>query len=313
MKTRRLGRSGLIVSEVGLGCNNFGMRIDQAGADAVVGAALDAGVTFFDTADMYGGGQSEPILGRALGKRRKDVIVATKFGLQMGENPLDQGRGRRWIMRAVEDSLTRLGTDYIDLYQAHWPDPETPLDESLRALDDLVTQGKVRYIGSSNLMGWEIAESEWIARTSGRTRFISAQNKLSILDQGALAEVVPACAHYGVGFLPYFPLASGLLSGKYRKGEAPGADTRFGALGAGFGDGLTDARLAVAETLADWAEARGHSLLELAFAWLLGHPAVGSVIAGATKPEQVTANVAAGGWTLTPEEVQEVGRIGRGE
>jgi aryl-alcohol dehydrogenase-like predicted oxidoreductase len=311
MKTRRLGRSGLTVSEVGLGCNNFGMRIDQKGAQAVVDAALDAGVTFFDTADMYGGEQSETLLGQALGKRRRDVVVATKFGLQMGKNPLNNGRGRRWMMQAVEDSLRRLATDYIDLYQVHWPDPQTPVDETLRALDDLVTQGKVRYIGSSNFVAWEVADAEWTARASGRTRFISAQNKLSILEQGALAEMMPACEHYGVGFLPYFPLASGLLSGKYRKGEPPPADTRFAVLGTNFADGMDDAKLEVVERLAQWAEARGHSLIELAFAWLLGHPAVSSVIAGATKPEQAKTNAAAAGWTLTPDELAEVSRLAK--
>jgi aryl-alcohol dehydrogenase-like predicted oxidoreductase len=312
MKTRRLGRSGLMVSAIGLGCNNFGGRIDLAAAQPVVDAAIDAGINFFDTADMYGGEQSEVILGKALGSRRQQVIVATKYGLQMGKDPLSNGRSRRWTMQAVEDSLKRLGTDYIDLYQVHWPDPGTPMDETLRALDDLVTQGKVRYIGNSNLMAWEIADADWIARTEHRTRFISAQNKLSLLEQGALAELLPVCERFGLGFLPYFPLASGLLSGKYRRGQPPPADTRFQVWGTNFADGMDDAKLAIVEKLEAWAKERGHSLLELAFAWLLGHPAVGSVIAGATKPEQVRANAATAEWSLTPEEVAEVGALARG-
>jgi aryl-alcohol dehydrogenase-like predicted oxidoreductase len=312
MRTRRLGRSGLLVSAVGLGCNNFGMRIDQAAAQAVVDTAIDAGINFFDNADMYGGEQAEVILGKALGKRRHQVIIATKFGLQMGKDPLNRGASRRWIMQAVEGSLKRLGADYIDLYQRHFPDPGTPQEETLRALDDLVTQGKVRYIGVSNTPGWQIADGDWIARTEGCARYISCQNKFSLLEQGAAAEVLPACERFGVGFLPYFPLASGLLSGKYQRGAKPVADSRFGALGTGFGDGMDDAKLAVVEALEAWAKARGRTVLELAFAWLLGHGVVGSVIAGATRPEQVRANAAAADWTLTPEEMMEVGRIGRG-
>jgi aryl-alcohol dehydrogenase-like predicted oxidoreductase len=310
MEMRRLGRSGLRVSEVGLGCNNFGMRVGPAEAQAVVDAALEAGISFFDTADMYGGEKSEGILGEALGKRRQQVIVATKYGLQMGKEPLSQGRSRRWTMEAVEGSLKRLKTDYIDLYQVHWPDPGTPWDETLRALDDLTSQGKVLYIGASNLAAWEIADADWTARTEGVGRFISVQNKLSLLAQGASAEVLPACERFGVGFLPYFPLASGLLTGKYRRGEAPGSDTRYGTIGS-FGDNLDDQNFSRIEALEAWAKARGHTLLELAFAWLLGQPVIGSVIAGATRPEQVRDNVGAAGWRLSPEEVAEVGQLAR--
>jgi aryl-alcohol dehydrogenase-like predicted oxidoreductase len=309
MQTRRLGRSGLKVSEVGLGCNNFGGRLDEARTRAVVDAAIEAGITLFDTADIYGGTQSEVLLGRALGKRRAQVIVATKFGLRIGEDEMKKGGSRRWILRAVEDSLTRLGTDYIDLYQLHFPDPETEIDETLRALDDLVRQGKVRYIGASNLSGWQIADADWTARVGRGTRFVSAQNQLSLLERDALAEVLPACARFGLGFLPYFPLASGLLSGKYRRGEAPPEGTRLAAWGARGAAALSDRNFDAIERLEAWAKARGHTLLELAFAWLLGHPQVSSVIAGATSPQQVGANVAARAWALTPDEVTEVGAL----
>ncbi|MCW5760094.1 MAG: aldo/keto reductase [Phenylobacterium sp.] len=207
MKVRRLGNSGLKVSVVGLGCNNFGMRIDAARTQVVVDAAIDAGITLFDTADIYGGTQSEVFLGQALGRRRHDVVLATKFGMRVGGDPRKQGGSRKWIMQAVEDSLTRLGTDYIDLYQHHQPDPDTPVDETLRALDDLVTQGKVRYLGNSNYSGWQIADADWTA--AGQTRFVSAQNLYSLLERDVEREVLPACEHFGLGFLPFFPLASG--------------------------------------------------------------------------------------------------------
>lgn len=304
MQHRRLGNSGLKVSEVGLGCNNFGMRIDQAQTQGVVDAALEAGITFFDTADIYGGTKSEEFLGKALGKRRKDIVLATKFGMAVGGEERKKGGSRRWIMQAVEDSLTRLGTDWIDLYQFHAPDPETPIDETLRALDDLVTQGKVRYIGNSNFSGWQIADADWTA--AGQTRFVSAQNLYSLLERKSAFEVLPACEHFGLGFLPFFPLASGLLSGKYRRGEPPPEGTRLAAWGQRGQQAMNDANFDRVERLTDWAEARGHTMLELAFAWLLGQPVVSSVIAGATSPEQVKANAATAAWRLTPEEVAEV-------
>ena len=302
MKLRRLGTSGLKVSEVGLGCNNFGMRIDAKATDAVVGAAIDAGITLFDTADIYGGTKSEEFLGKALGKRRGDVILATKFGMRIGDDERRKGGSRRWIMRAVEDSLTRLGTDWIDLYQLHQPDPDTPIDETLRALDDLVTQGKVRYLGNSNFAGWQIADADWTA--SGGTRFVSAQNQYSLLERKVEHEVLPACEHFGLGFLPFFPLGSGLLSGKYRRGEAPPEGTRLAAWGSRGAAALSDRNFDKVEKLEAWANARGHTILDLAFAWLLGHPVVSSVIAGATSPEQVQANAATA--ALTPEEVADV-------
>jgi aryl-alcohol dehydrogenase-like predicted oxidoreductase len=307
MKLRRLGNSGLKVSVVGLGCNNFGMRIDEVQTQAVVTAALDAGITLFDTADVYGPATSEIFLGKALGKRRQDVVLATKFGGPVGKDPAKAGASRQWIMTAVEDSLRRLGTDYIDLYQHHWPDPDAPIDETLRALDDLVTQGKVRYIGNSNYAGWQIADADWTA--AGATRFVSSQNLYSLLERGVAAEVLPACERFGLGFLPYFPLASGLLSGKYRRGEPPPEGTRLAAWAETGAQAMSDANFDKVEALDAWARERGHSLLELAFAWLLGQPVVSSVIAGATTPEQVAANAATAAWQLTPEEVSEVTKL----
>jgi aryl-alcohol dehydrogenase-like predicted oxidoreductase len=304
MRMRRLGTSGLKVSEVGLGCNNFGMRIDQKETQVVVDAALDAGISFFDTADIYGGTKSEEFLGKALGKRRGDIVLATKFGMAVGGDERKKGGSRRWIMRAVEDSLTRLGTDWIDLYQLHASDPDTPIDETLRALDDLVTQGKVRYIGNSNFTGWQIADADWTA--AGATRFVSAQNQYSLLERKVEFEVLPACEHFGLGFLPFFPLASGLLSGKYKRGEKPPEGTRLAAWGARGSAALSDRNFDKIEKLTGWAEERGHTILELAFAWLLGHEVVSSVIAGATSAEQVQTNAAAAAWALSPEEVKEV-------
>jgi len=311
MEYRRLGSSGLKVSEVGLGCNNFGMRIDQAATTAVVGACLDAGITFFDTADVYGGSKSETMLGEALNGKRHQVVLATKFASPMGEGPDQRGGSRRYVMNAVEASLKRLKTDYIDLYQMHRPDDDTPIEETLGALDDLVTQGKVRYIGNSNFTGWQIADADWTARDAHINRFVSAQNNYSLLERKVEFEVNPACERFGLGMLPFFPLASGLLTGKYRRGEAPAADTRLAAWGARGQAALNDKNFDRLEALSSYAEARGHDLLELAFAWLLGHGVVSSVIAGATKPEQVKANAAAAGWKLTPEEVAEVSELAR--
>jgi aryl-alcohol dehydrogenase-like predicted oxidoreductase len=308
MEYRRLGNSGLKVSEVGLGCNNFGMRIDQEATTAVVNAAIDAGITLFDTADVYGGqGKSEEMLGKALAGKRDQVVLATKFAMPMG--PGKTGGSRRYIMSAIEDSLRRLNTDYIDLYQMHRFDAETPLDETLSALDDLVTAGKVRYIGNSNYTGWQIADADWIAETQHMNRFVSAQNQYSLLERKLEFEVTPACERFGLGVLPFFPLASGLLTGKYRRGEAPPEGTRLAAWGPRGAAALSDGNFDKLEKLSDWADARGKSLLELALAWLLGHPVVSSVIAGATKPEQVNANAATAAWKLTPAEVEEVGKL----
>jgi aryl-alcohol dehydrogenase-like predicted oxidoreductase len=306
MEFRRLGKSGLKVSEVGLGCNNFGMRIDQGATDKVVAAALEAGITLFDTADVYGGQKSEVMLGKALGKRRGEIVLATKFAMPTGAGPAERGGSRLYVTRALEASLKRLGTDWIDLYQMHAPDPDTPIEETLRALDDAVRAGKVRYIGNSNFAGWQIADADWAARQQHLTRFVSAQNNFSLLERNVEREVTPACEHFGLGVLPYFPLASGLLSGKYQRGAAPPEGTRLASAGARGAAALSEKNFDKLEKLAAWAGERGHSLLELAFAWLLGHGVVASVIAGATRAEQVAANAAAAAWRLTPAEVAEV-------
>ena len=306
MQLRRLGNSGLKVSVIGLGCNNFGMRIDQAQTRMVVDAALDAGINFFDTADIYGGSKSEVFLGEALKGRREKAVLATKFANPMGESAYLRGGARRYIVKAVEDSLKRLHTDHIDLYQMHVPDPDTPIEETLRALDDLVRAGKVLYIGNSNFTGWQIADADWTSRTRGLERFVSAQNNFSLLERGVEREVLPACERFGLGLLPYFPLASGFLTGKYHRGEPPRQGTRLAAWGKRGEAALNDRNFDRLEALEPWAEQRGRRILDLAFAWLLGHGAVSSVIAGATSPEQVQANARCAEWILTPEEVEEV-------
>jgi aryl-alcohol dehydrogenase-like predicted oxidoreductase len=306
LRYRRLGRSGLVVSVVGLGCNNFGRRLDADGARAVVDAAFDVGINLFDTSDTYGTphGTSEHMLGAALKGRRDDVVLATKFGNDMaGMNGLDRGaRGSRsYIVRAVEASLRRLDTDHIDLYQMHTPDPATPIDETLAALDDLVHAGKVRYLGNSNFAGWQIADADWTARTAGVTPFISAQNQYSLLHRDAETEVVPACEHFGLGLLPYFPLDSGLLSGKYRRGEKPSAGTRLSR--EGYDRWLEDADWDTIAALSGYAAERGRTLLDVAIAGLAARPAVTSVIAGAMTPDQVRGNAAAGTWQPSPEDM----------
>lgn len=306
MQLRRLGNSGLKVSVIGLGCNNFGMRIDQAQTRMVVDAALDAGINFFDTADIYGGSKSEVFLGEALKGRRDQAVLATKFANPMGEGAYLRGGARRYIVKAVEDSLKRLHTDHIDLYQMHVPDPDTPIEETLRALDDLVRDGKVLYIGNSNFTGWQIADADWTSRTGGLERFVSAQNNFSLLERGVEREVLPACERFGLGLLPYFPLASGFLTGKYHRGEPPRQGTRLAAWGKRGQAALNDRNFDRLEALEHWAEQRGRRILDLAFAWLLGHGVVSSVIAGATSPEQVQANARCAEWILTPEEVEEV-------
>jgi aryl-alcohol dehydrogenase-like predicted oxidoreductase len=304
MDYRQLGDSGLTVSVVGLGCNNFGSRIDADQTTAVVNAALDTGITLFDTADVYGGepGLSETLLGRALGPRRDEVVVATKFGGDMkGSNGPDWGvRGsRRYLRKAVEASLRRLGTDWIDLYQLHGPDPVTPIEETLAALSELVAEGKVRYLGSSQFAAWQVVDADWAAQTSGQERFISAQNKYSLLDRVAEDELVPACEHLGIGILPYFPLESGLLTGKYKRGQAAPEGTRLSKLPGR----LEAADFDTIEALETFAAERDLTLLEVAIGGLAAQPVVASVIAGATRPEQVADNVAAGAWEPTTEDL----------
>jgi aryl-alcohol dehydrogenase-like predicted oxidoreductase len=312
MEYRNLGKSGLQVSVVGLGCNNFGMRIDEAQTKAVVDKALESGINFFDTADVYGGrGKSEEFLGAALKGRRREAIVATKFRSPMGEGPLWAGGSRRYIFEAVDDSLRRLGTDYIDLYQIHAPDRATPIEETMRALDDVVRSGKVRYIGCSNYDGWQVVEAQWIARTEHHMPFISAQNQYNLLERRVERELLPVCEQYGLGMLPYFPLASGFLTGKYRPGQAPPEGTRLALMGERAKQALSDQNFEVLSKLEAFAEQRGHGMIDLAVGWLSSHPVVSSVIAGATKPEQVEQNVRAGEWRLTAEEMAEVDSITR--
>jgi aryl-alcohol dehydrogenase-like predicted oxidoreductase len=310
MRFRPLGDSGLQVSVVGLGCNNFGGRLDAAGTRAVVDAAVDAGVTFFDTADIYGGGGgSETLLGEALAGRRDKVVLATKFGHQMadmGYGPAAGAKGgRSYIRRAVAESLRRLRTDYIDLYQMHTPDPRTPITETLAALDELVREGKVRYIGNSNFTGWQLADAAHTAQRTSRAAFVSAQNHWSLLEREAEAEVVPAARHFGLGVLPYFPLAHGLLTGKIRHGQQPPQGTRL-ASRPGY---LTGDRLDRVEALLAWAEGQGLSLLQVAIGGLAAQPGCGSVIAGAMSATQVKANVEAGEWVPAPEQLAEIDKI----
>ena len=305
---RRLGRSGLAVSRVGIGCNNFGMRIDLEASRPVVAAALDQGVTLFDTSDSYGA--SEEILGELLTGRRDDVILATKFGSGLrGANGADwDARGsRRYIRRAVERSLRRLRTDYIDLYQLHKPDLDTPIDETLAALTELVHEGKVRYVGCSNFGGFQLAHAEWTARTRGYEHFISVQNEYSLLDRSIEADVIPACLEYGVGVLPYFPLASGVLTGKYQRGADVPKDSRLAAWG--MTGSLTDERFDVVEALQSYAADRGVSLVDVAIGALAAQPAVDSVIAGATSAEQVKSNVAAAQWQPSADDLEALDKI----
>jgi aryl-alcohol dehydrogenase-like predicted oxidoreductase len=304
METRRIG--ALEVSVVGLGCNNFGPRIDSDQTAAVVHAALDAGINFFDTADVYGKGQSEEYLGRALAGRRAEVVVATKFGKPMDD--VRRGARPEYIRQAAEESLRRLNTHYIDLYQLHEPDPEVPIAETLGALQELVQAGKVREIGCSNFSPAQLREAG-AAATSGKTaRFVSVQNEYSLLHREPEAEMLAECERLGVAFIPYFPLASGLLTGKYHRGEAAPAGSRL-AQNERYAELLTDQNLTRVEALRDFARSRQHTLLELAFSWLLARPAVASVIAGATRPEQVRSNAAAAGWRLSPEELAAVAAI----
>ena len=311
MEFRQLGHSGLSVSEIGLGCNNFGGRVDQSGTKRVVDAAMDHGITLFDTADVYGGSNSEVFLGKALGSKRSDVIIATKFGMAMGQDALSRGGSRRYIMKAVEASLDRLGTDYIDLYQIHFPDPATPIDETLSALDDLVRSGKVRYIGSSNFSSWQIADADWTARSEGYSRFVSAQNHMNLFERAVVHEVIPSCRHFGLGMLPYFPLASGLLTGKYVRGEPAPEGTRLANAGARAGRALSDHNFDRLEALTNFADERSRTLLELAFGWLLSFEEVSSVIAGATREEQIQGNVEGAGMRLDADEMREVATLVR--
>lgn len=302
MQMRKLG--SLEVSVVGIGCNNFGVRLDQEGTTAVVEAALANGVNFFDTADVYGGTRSEAFLGKALQGRRDEAVVATKFGMAIDDDR-PGGGSPEWARRACEDSLRRLGVDVIDYFQLHRPDPSVPVAETLGALGELVEAGKVREVGCSNFSAGQLEEAEAAAPAAG-ARYVGVQNHYNLLDRGDEADVLPTCERLGIGYIPFFPLASGLLSGKYRRGEAPPEGSRLARWGERGERMLSDENFGVVERVTAWAEERGHTVLELAIAWLAAKPAVVSVIAGATSPAQVAANAAAGGWELTSAEVAEV-------
>jgi aryl-alcohol dehydrogenase-like predicted oxidoreductase len=314
MKMKPLGHSGIEVSAVGLGCMNFGMMCDQESTTAIVDAALDAGVNFFDVAAIYGGphGKAEALLGTALGARREHIILATKFGSKRGGGggAADGGGSREHIMESVETSLTLLGTDYIDLYQHHFPDTGTPVEETLRALDDLVHQGKVRHIGCSNYTAEQLTEAGQVSEAGGLSTYVSAQNRYSLLFREIETELVPVATQQNVGILPYFPLESGLLSGKYRREEKAPADTRFGKWGGG-GVFASDERYAIVERLREYGETIDRSVLDIAIGWLAAQPYVSSVIAGVTKPDQIQQNAAAASWNPSAEEIEKISEIAK--
>lgn len=322
MEYRRLGKSGIKVSEIGLGTLDFGSRLNEQDSIAIIDRALDLGVNFFDTADVYNQGHSEEIVGKALKGKRTDVLIASKFGLPTGDRPNKSGASRYHILEAVDASLKRLGTDYIDLYYIHWPDPTTRIEETLRALDTLVRAGKVRYIACSNFAGWQLCESLWTSKVCNLESFIAVQTRYNMLDRSIEAELVPCCQEYGISVIPWGPLAEGFLTGKYQRGKAAPPGTRLGARRSAppsrsapvqspirmprFAPVLTDANFDRLDKWQLFAAEHNHSIAELAVAWLLAHPWLGSIIAGATKQEQIAANVAAAGWRLTPAELAQL-------
>ncbi len=309
MKYRRLGRSGLEVSVVGIGCNNFGRTVDAEGTARVVHAALDCGITFFDTADSYGQGLSEEYLGRALRGRRHEAVIATKVGWELGPGPNQRGASRARVLSGIEASLRKLATDYVDLYQIHRWDPNTPLEETLEALADVVRQGKARYVGCSNFAAWQLTWSLWLADRRGWPSFVTVQPEYSLLNRAVERELLPACQAFGIGVIPYFPLAGGLLTGKYREHEPPPPGTRFALLPHMRERFATPRNFEAVRRLEGWARERGRALSELAIAWLLARPMVCTVIVGATSPEQVQANARATEWELTLQEVEEVASL----
>jgi aryl-alcohol dehydrogenase-like predicted oxidoreductase len=308
MEYRRLGKSGLKVSAIGLGGNTFGNGADEAQTGRIVNRALDLGINFIDTADVYSRGISEEYVGKAVAGRRQEALIATKVQGRMGDLPNDEGLSRKHIMEGIEASLRRLDTDYVDLYQVHRFDSSTPIEETLSALDDLVRQGKVRFIGCSNFAAWQICESLWVAERKNVTPFVSVQPRYNIFDRAIERELVPFCRQYGIGIIPYSPLAGGVLTGKYHPGEEPPADTRAGR-NARMRQQLNEATLGRVDRLVAWAKGRAHSGGELALAWLLAHPEVSTVIAGATRPEQVEENARASEWRLTEADLQEIDEI----
>ena len=313
MEYRRLGNSGLKVSVLGLGANNFGERMDDQETSLVIHQALASGINFIDTANRYGGTHSEEFIGQALKGRRLEAVIATKFGRVMGEGPNESGASREHIMRQIEESLRRLQTDYIDLYQIHVFDPETPIEETLRALDDLVHQGKVRYIGCSGFSAWQVCEAVWTSRSLGLNSLVSVQPQYNLLRREVEVELVPFCKAYGLGIIPYFPLAAGFLTGKYKATDQIPPGTRFALTPRHQKRMLTEKNFSLLSRLEKFAIERGHSIGELAIAWLAANPTVSTVIAGASNPEQVTANARAITWNLTAEDLKEIDQQTLGE
>lgn len=309
MEFRRLGKSGLQVSEIGLGTNNFGGRTDEQGSIRVIDQALDEGVNLIDTSNSYSKGLSETIIGKAVKGKRQQAVIATKVFSPMQEGPNQRGASRSIIMREVEDSLRRLDTDYIDLYQIHFNDPDTPIEETLRTLNDLVRQGKTRYIGCSNFNAWQTCEAIHVAKSLNLEPFVSVQPDYSILNREIEKELLPFCQAYQIGILPFYPLAAGLLTGKYRRGQPIPEGTRLSLGGPAQKRWINDQHFDILERLEEFTEERGHSLLDLAFAWLLANPNISSVIAGATKPEQITANVKTLEWRLNQDDLRELNTL----
>jgi aryl-alcohol dehydrogenase-like predicted oxidoreductase len=312
MQLRRLGNSGLKVSAIGLGANTFGGSADRAATTEIINRAIDLGITFLDTADVYTRGQSEELIGDALVGKRHQLVLATKCGLPVSDNPYERGLSRRWIMHSLETSLRKLKTDHVDLYQVHRPDEETPIEETMRALDDAVRQGKVRYVGCSNYAAWQLAQAIGVGTLHGLAPWISAQNRWNVLEGLDDPHLLPAARELGVGIIPYTPLASGILTGKYRRGEEPPRGTRAGDMPM-VRQRLNDAKIDAVERLKPWAEARGHPTAKLAISWLLAHPEVSTVIVGARSADQVAENVKAAEWVLTAEERDEVAALTRGD
>jgi aryl-alcohol dehydrogenase-like predicted oxidoreductase len=309
MEYRRLGNSGLQVSVIGLGTNNFGPRIDYPAAERVLRQAVDAGINFIETSNTYGQGQAEAFIGKALRDHRTQVLLATKVASNMGDGPNMHGGSRKHIMEQIDLSLKKLQTDYLDLYQIHYYDPFTPLEETLRTMDHLVQQGKVRYVGCSNFAAWQVAEAMGVARALGVEPLVSVEPEYSMLKRAIEKELLPCCEHYNLGILPYFPLASGFLTGKYKRDQQAAAGTRLSVQTQRATTILTPENFDVLEQLETFAAARSRPLVELAFAWLLAHPQVSSVIAGATTPEQITSNARAADWHLSAAEMHELDGI----
>ena len=310
MDYRTLGRSGLSVSIVGLGCNNLGRSVDAAGTAALVNACIDEGINFFDTADTYGNrGLSETWLGAALKPHRNTMVLATKVSGRMGDAPLMAGASRRYLILAVEASLRRLGTDWIDLLQVHHPDPSTPIEETLSTLGDLVRSGKIRYIGCSNYSAVEVVEAAWTARSLRSHAYITTQARYNLLDQDVRAELLPACTRHGISLLPYYPLAAGLLTGKYRPGQAPAEGTRLSKPNPFYDGILSEKNFEALAKLEAFAAGHGRSILELAIGWLASQPVIGSVICGATRPDQVISNARASGWRLGADDLKQIDSI----